>query len=57
VKGLQLLDLSRNELPQEGIAELQAVGVPLLSQWQQGSTRGAAPGDEALGFLMEGDYE
>src|SRR5439155_22527791 len=58
VKGLERLDLSRNELTQAGIDELLAVGVPLDASHQHGPTAGAGPDDYGgMQFLAEGDYE
>jgi uncharacterized protein (TIGR02996 family) len=60
VKGLELLDLSRNELTREGIEGLLAVGAPLRCEHQHGSTAaaGADPDNyQGMEFLFEGDYE
>src|SRR5262249_45073887 len=51
--GLELLDLSRNELARKGIAAVKAVGVPVVTGHQHGPSAGESPRE----YLYEGDYE
>src|SRR5207248_10830562 len=59
LKRLELLDLSRNELTEAGIAALNAVGIGVETGYQHGSTADVDIEEEPYGahFLYEADYE